>query len=102
MWTAGSVAGTGPSRSLPLRLSLSEPRGFGPSFKENAMISRTRQNWEPGQSVKVGFLTLTVVQCIPTPGDYAPDAYILINSGQNQLYKFVPHNGLTKLSLTDA
>jgi len=66
------------------------------------MISRTRQNWEPGQSVKVGFLTLTVVQCIPTPGDYAPDAYILINSGQNQLYKFVPHNGLTKLSLTDA
>lgn len=66
------------------------------------MITKTRQNWTTGQTVKVGFLSLQVVQCIPTPGDYAPDAYILINAAQTQLYKFVPHNGLEKLTRNEA
>ncbi len=47
------------------------------------MITRSRQDWTPGASVKVGFLTLEVVECIPTPGDYRPDDYRL------------PHNGLS-------
>lgn len=66
------------------------------------MITKSKQNWTTGQTVKVGFLSLMVVQCIPTPGDYAPDAYILINQAQTQLYKFVPHNGVEKLALSEA
>ena len=66
------------------------------------MINKTKQNWTTGQTVKVGFMSLVVVQAIPTPGDYAPDAYILSNAARTQLYKFVPHNGVEKLSLAEA
>ena len=66
------------------------------------MINRTKQNWTTGSMVKVGFLSLMVVQAIPTPGDYAPDAYLLINAAQTQLYKFVPHNGVEKITLDEA
>lgn len=62
------------------------------------MITKTKQNWTTGQTVKVGFLSLMVVQSIPTPGDYAPDAYLLVNAAQTQLYKFVPHNGVEKIT----
>lgn len=65
------------------------------------MINRTKQDWTAGATVKVGFLTLTVVAAVPTPSDYAPDAYVLTNSAKTQLYKFVPHNGLEKISLTE-
>lgn len=65
-------------------------------------ITKTRQNWTTGQTVKVGFLSLVVVQCIPTPGDYAPDAYLLVNQAQTQLYKFVPHNGVEKITREEA
>lgn len=65
-------------------------------------ITKSKQNWTTGQTVKVGFLALTVVQCIPTPGDYAPDAYLLVNAAQTQLYKFVPHNGVEKVSREEA
>jgi hypothetical protein len=65
-------------------------------------ITKTKQNWTSGETVKVGFLSLVVVQCIPTPGDYAPDAYLLTNAASTQLYKFVPHNGVEKLTLAEA
>jgi hypothetical protein len=60
------------------------------------MITKTKQNWTPGATVKVGFLTLTVVRAIPTPGDFAPDEYILRNT-KGQLYSFVPHHGLCRI-----
>lgn len=61
------------------------------------MIKNSKQQWQVGQSVTVGFMrNLTVVAKIPTPGDYAPDAYIL-NCGTNW-YSFVPHNGLNRIS----
>jgi catalase len=66
------------------------------------MIRKSKQNWTTGQIVKVGFLSLMVVQAIPTPGDYAPDAYLLVNQAQTQLYKFVPHNGVEKISREEA
>lgn len=66
------------------------------------MITKSKQNWTAGSMVKVGFLSLMVVQAIPTPGDYAPDAYLLINAAQTQLYKFVPHNGVEKITLDEA
>lgn len=66
------------------------------------MITKTKQNWTAGQTVKVGFLQLRVIRAIPTPGDYAPDAYVLANLTSTQLYKFVPHNGLEKISLIES
>lgn len=66
------------------------------------MIKSSKQNWAVGAGVKVGFLSLVVRAALATPGDGFPDAYILSNQAGTQLYKFVPHNGLEKLSLTDA
>lgn len=69
------------------------------------MISNTKQNWTVGQTVKVGFMALTVLAAVATPGDYKPDAYVL-QSSNGTFYQFVPHNGLTKIwyaaTLTDA
>ncbi len=59
------------------------------------MIKNSKQNWEVGQTVKVGFLSLTVVAKIPTPGDYMPDAYALKNV-KGDFYRFVPHNGIAR------
>lgn len=59
------------------------------------MITRSQQKWEVGQSVKVGFLTLTVVSIEPTPGDYRPDIYHLV-SAKGQKYAFTPHYGIDK------
>jgi hypothetical protein len=65
------------------------------------MIRKTKQSWEVGQQVKVGFLAgLTVIAAVATPGDYAPDAYVLLRGGQ--FYSFVPHNGLSKISADEA
>lgn len=64
------------------------------------MIRNSKQNWTAGQTVKVGFLSLMVLAAIPTPGDYAPDAYLL--AGKNAFYQLVPHNGLTKLDASEA
>lgn len=62
------------------------------------MITNSRQNWSLGAVVKVGFLNLTVLAAVPTPGDYAPEAYLLGNLAGDRLYKFVPHNGLQKIT----
>ena len=58
------------------------------------MIWSTRQDWTPGATVRVGFLTLEMVACIPTPGDYRPDDYRLWNPTTGKRYTFTPHNGL--------
>jgi hypothetical protein len=62
------------------------------------MINKTKQDWNIGSTVKVGFLTLIVKEVELTPGDYKPDAYILSNVAGSQMYRFVPHNGLEKLN----
>ncbi|NII73942.1 hypothetical protein FHW84_002515 [Dyella sp. SG562] len=67
------------------------------------MISNSKQLWEVGQAVKVGFLTLIVCAKVATPGDFMPDAYALSNKGGTAFYRFVPHNGLTRYeSLAEA
>ena len=66
------------------------------------MIRNSTQQWTPGQQVRVGFLTLPVRAAVATPGDHAPDAYILANAAGTQLYKFVPHNGVEKISISEA
>lgn len=54
------------------------------------------QSWHVGEIVNVGFVRgLMVLKVEPTPGDFAPDAYLLrARSGAE--YRFVPHNGLTR------
>lgn len=65
------------------------------------MIKRSKQSWEVGQSVSVGFLKgLTVIAKVATPGDSAPDAYVL--SRGEQFYSFVPHCGIAKISHDEA
>lgn len=64
------------------------------------MITKSKQVWQVGEVVKVGFLQLRVTERVATPGDYKPDAYILCGLGKNsdRKYRFVPHNGLERLS----
>lgn len=58
------------------------------------MISKSKQAWEIGEMVKVGFMALRVMAKQATPGDYKPDAYVLANKDASKFYRFVPHNGL--------
>lgn len=57
----------------------------------------SKQNWNVGQIVKVGFVSnLKVVRKIGTPGDYKPDLYVLEQEATGRIYRFVPHNGLVR------
>ena len=58
-------------------------------------ITRSEQKWEIGQTVKVGFMVLTVIGFEPTPGDYRPDIYHL-QSSKGIKYTFTPHFGLER------
>lgn len=65
------------------------------------MVSKSKQAWTVGSVVKVGFVAgLTVIAAVATPGDGAPDAYVLTRA--EQFYSFVPHNGLTKITFETA
>lgn len=58
-----------------------------------------KQDWSMGATVKVGFLTLRVVNLIPTPGDYRPDVYVLIDPRHtDRVYHFTPHFGLERVA----
>lgn len=62
-----------------------------------------KQNWSVGEVVKVGFLRLRVLAKVATPGNYLPDQYALTDASGERFYRFVPHNGLTRMSsLADA
>ena len=67
------------------------------SNEEIKMIRNTTQNWTPGATVKVGFLTLRVVRAVATPGDFRPDEYILESLKGDKQYSFVPHYGLERI-----
>lgn len=60
----------------------------------------SKQSWAVGASVRVGFLTLTVISALSPNGDGLPGAYILTSG--TKLYSFVPHNGLTTISPDEA
>ncbi len=61
------------------------------------MITNSKQVWEVGETVKIGFLTLRITAKEPTPGDHMPDAYYLTNARGDRKYRFVPHYGLERL-----
>jgi hypothetical protein len=62
------------------------------------MLRNSKQVWEVGEVVKVVFLSLRVIAKEPTPGDFMPDAYRLVDRKGQKQYRFVPHNGLERLS----
>lgn len=73
---------------------------------------RAQQEWTIGATVNVGFLKgLEVIEKVPTPGDHAPDAYVLFKDltplgsarQEGRFYRFVPHKGIERRdSLADA
>jgi hypothetical protein len=63
------------------------------------MITDSRQEWGIGCEVRVGFLRFRIIDIVATPGNYAPDAYILENA-KGEPYTFVPHKGL-QTGITD-
>jgi hypothetical protein len=64
---------------------------------ETEMVRNSKQVWEVGETVKVGFLTLRITAKEATPGDYLPDAYLLTDKTGSKVYRFVPHNGLERV-----
>lgn len=61
-----------------------------------------KQNWNIGQTVKIGFVAgLEVLQKVATPGDSMPDLYVLRQQSTGRIYRFVPHNGLSRCSSID-
>jgi hypothetical protein len=60
------------------------------------MIKNTQQTWTKGSKVKVGFLSLIIERIEPTPGDYRPDRYHLIDPRTLRQYTFTPHYGLER------
>jgi hypothetical protein len=61
------------------------------------MITKTKQNWQPGSIVKVGFLKLRVLSA-RAEYDGRPDIYTLESIDGAKRYEFIPHNGLTLIS----
>lgn len=62
------------------------------------MITRTRQDWTIGSTVKVGFLRLRVLGTIATPGNYRPDEYALESLDGTAFYRFTPHYGIARVN----
>jgi hypothetical protein len=60
------------------------------------MITKSKQRWIVGETVKVGWMFFTVKEVIPTPGDYKPDMYVL-ESKTGKRYSFTPYNGLERM-----
>ena len=60
-------------------------------------ITNTRQNWQIGSRVNVGFLQNLLITKIDAIYDGLPDIYTLEdNSGR--VYQFTPHNGITRIN----
>ena len=57
---------------------------------DDTMITKTKQDWSIGNSVRVGFLTLKVVAIVG-------HEYIL-ESAKGIKYSFTPYNGLVRIS----
>jgi hypothetical protein len=60
------------------------------------MITNTIQKWEPGERVKVGFLTLTVLENIGSQHSGDPETYRLVNPKTTKTYRFTPYLGLQR------
>ncbi len=62
----------------------------------NTRISKNK-NWNKGDTVKIGFMTLKVVSA-RAEFDYLPDIYTLESLDGLKKYEFIPHNGLHRIN----
>ncbi len=60
-------------------------------------ITRSKQDWTPGNEVKVGFMRLRVIS-VEAIKDSMPDIYTLESLDGTKRYEFIPHNGLSRIS----
>jgi hypothetical protein len=60
------------------------------------MTSKTRQDWNIGATVKVGFLTLVVKSKLPN------SEHLLTNVAGTKLYHQTPYNGVLSVDLLEA
>ena len=61
-------------------------------------IINTRQSWQIGDRVNVGFMKNLLVTKIDAIVDGLPDIYTLKNTNNNKLYQFTPHNGIERIN----
>lgn len=61
------------------------------------MVTRGKQDWSIGAVVRVGFMRLRVLS-VAAVKDGLPDIYTLQSLDGVKLYRFVPHNGLERVS----
>lgn len=66
------------------------------------MITNSKQVWQVGETVKVGFMSLRVLAAVPTPGNWLPDQYALTNADGSRFYRFVPHHGCERVESLQA
>lgn len=62
------------------------------------MVKNSKQVWQVGETVKVGFLSLRILAKVATPGNWLPDQYALTDKTGERFYRFIPHNGCTRCS----
>ena len=60
-------------------------------------IINTRQSWQIGDRVNVGFMKSLLVTKIDAIVDGLPDIYTL-ESNTGKLYQFTPHNGIERIN----
>ncbi len=61
---------------------------------------RSKQDWSVGSTVKVGFMLLTILERVATPGNYRPDQYVMTSSN-GRIYRFTPHYGLERFATVE-
>lgn len=60
------------------------------------VVKNSKQNWNIGSTVKIGFLELRIIG-VKSIVDGLPDIYELENLKGDKLYEFTPYNGLVKI-----
>ena len=61
------------------------------------MIRNSKQTWQQGEVVRVGFLRLRVLDMLAVK-DYLPDLYLLESLDGTKRYRFIPHYGVKRLT----
>jgi hypothetical protein len=57
---------------------------------------KAANDWTIGNTVRVGFMVLKVIEKVPTPRNGLPDQYVLTDAMGERFYRFTPYNGLDR------
>jgi len=61
------------------------------------MITHTKQSWNVGDKVNIGFIKGLTVLSVRAEKAGLPDIYTL-EGKESRLYEFIPHNGITRIN----